>query len=351
MKIRNFFAISLVILLSSTAGAIFAQTAAKKAEAPRTNPLLHRLPESDSVALIDSRRFFDMALPKLLASNQPLLNKINAEIDRIQQRTSIDLRKFDDLAIGVKITKAADGSIDFDPVVLARGVFNANAIVGITKLASDGTYREEKSGGHTIYIFSVKDIANKQMPEPAGSSVAGAIEGAADILSHEIAVTSLSDNTLAIGSLDRVKETILDKTQVSSDITNLLTPYEGAVVSFAAYTPDGISQFVKMDNDELGKTLGSIRYLAGSLNVTPAATSAQLLARAGNVDDAQSIFDTAQGAQQLGGVLLGNSKKAEQKILARVVQNAKIARTGMDVTVNVSIPQSDLISLLSTIKK
>src|ERR1041384_375706 len=106
MRIRVLSVMSLVVLLFGTAAAVSAQTVAKKALATRsTNPLLLQLPESDSVALIDSRRFFDTALPKILATNQSLLVKITGELDTIQQKTSIDLRKFDEIAVGAKLTK------------------------------------------------------------------------------------------------------------------------------------------------------------------------------------------------------------------------------------------------------
>jgi hypothetical protein len=351
MKTRILSALSLIVLLFSSTGAVLSKPGPKRSPARQTNPLLLQLPESDSVALIDSRRFFDDALPKLLATKQSILTKIIGELDEIQRRTSIDLRKFDHLALGVNIVKVSPKDFGCDPVLLARGTFNAGALVGVTKLAADGTYREEKLSGHTIYIFSVKDVAAKQAAKSAGSGVANAIENTADNLTHEVAVTSLNANTLAIGSLNRIKETIEGKTRVSPDLLGLLTPYDRSVISFAVRTPDGLSQFIAMDNDELGKTLGSIRYLAGSIDVTPAATSAQLLARAASADQAQGVLDTVQGAQQLGSALLGNSKRDDYKVLARLVQNAKIAKTGADVTVDISIPQSDINILLATLKK
>jgi hypothetical protein len=340
-----------MVLFFSSSALVLAKPNPKKSAARQANPLLLQLPESDAVALIDSRRFFDDALPKILASKPAILSKITTQLDEIQQKTSIDLRKFDHLAIGVKIAKLSGKDFDCDPVLLARGTFSAGALVGIAKLASNGTYREEKVGGHTIYIFSVKDTAAKQAANSVGSGVGNAVAGAADALTRDVAVTSIDPNTLAIGTLDRVKETIEGKTRVNPDLLGLLTPYDRSVMSFVLRTPEDMSGLIPMDNDELGKTLSSIRYIAGSMDVTPAASTLQLLARTSNADQAQAVLDTVEGAQQLGTALLGNSKRDDYKVLARLVQNTKIAKTGSDVTLAISIPQSDINILLAAIKK
>jgi hypothetical protein len=347
MRLKILSALSLVAILLSSTSLTLANPRPKKVPAKQVNPLLQRLPESDAVALIDSRRFFDDALPKILAAKQPLLAEINAKLDEIQQKTSIDLRKFDHLAVGVKIAKVSTNNFDCDPVVIARGTFNAGALVGLAKLASNGTYREEKAGEHTIYIFSVKDIAAKHA---ASQGITGSLENMGDKLAAEVAVTSLDTNTLAIGTVARVKETLNAKALVPTDLTGLLTPYDHSVMSFAVRTPEGLGNLVPLDNDELGKTLGTIRYVAGSMDINAVAASLQVLARTSSADEAQGVLDTAQGAQQLGLALLGSSKRADRQVLARLVQNAKIAKTGSDVTVDLSIPQSDINALVAMLK-
>lgn len=348
MNSRVLSAVTLLLLLLNATG--FA-LAGPDRTAPRaqTDPLLRLLPESDAVALIDSRRLFDTALPTVLASKPALLSSINAKLDEVQQKTSIDLRKFDRLAVGVKITDGADKNFDLAPVVLARGSYNSGALVGIAKLASSGTYHEDKMGGHTVYIFSAKDVSAKTVG-PSASGITGTLESAIDKLSGEIAIAGLDANTLAIGTVDRVRETIEGRSRVASDVLTIMSPYDRAVVSFAARTPEGMARFLPMDNDELGKTLGSIRFLAGSLDMNAGGANLQVLARTTSADDAQGVFDTAQGAQQLGMALLGSSKNVNNRVLARLVKNAKLAKTGNDVTVTLLIPQNDINALIAMLK-
>ncbi|HEY2865494.1 MAG TPA: hypothetical protein VGJ02_00255 [Pyrinomonadaceae bacterium] len=348
MNSRVLSAVTLLLLLLNATGLTFA-VPNENARRAQTDPLLRLLPDSDAVALIDSRRFFDTALPSILATKPAMLADINAKLDEIQQKTSIDLRKFDRLAVGLKLNKTADNSFDCDPVVLARGTYNSGALVGIAKLASKGTYREEKLGEHTLYIFSVKDVAAKNAASTA-SGITGTIDSTIDKLTGEIAITGLDANTLAIGTVARVRETIEGQSRVASDVLGVMSPYDRAIVSFGARTPEGMARFLPMDNDELGKTLGAIRFLAGGLDMNAGAANLQVLARAASADDAQGVFDTAQGAQQLGMALLGSSKNANNRVLARLVQNAKLARSGNDVTVSLSIPQSDINALMAMLK-
>jgi len=347
MNSRVLSAVTLLLLLLNATGLTFAVPNKSR---PQTDPLLRLLPESDAVALIDSRRFFDTALPGILASKPAMLADINAKLDEIQQKTSIDLRRFDRLALGLKMNKTADNSFDCDPVVLARGSYNSGALVGIAKLASKGTYREEKSGERTLYIFAVKDVAAKNVTGSNASGITGAIDTTVDKLTGEIAVTGLDANTLAIGTVARVRETVEGKSRVASDVLGVMSPYDRAIVSFGARTPEGMARFLPLDNDELGKTLGSIRYLAGSVDMNAGAANLLVLARTASADDAQGVFDTAQGAQQLGTALLGGSKKPDNKVLARLVQNVKLTKTGNDVTLSLSVPQSDMNALMAMLK-
>jgi hypothetical protein len=351
MKKRILSAVSLFVFAVTSTGWSLAQPGPKKVLGPETSRLLSQLPESDAVVLVDSRRFFDDTLPKVLASKPAILAKITAKVDEIQQRTSIDLRKFDQLAIGAKISKFSEKDFDADPVVIARGTFNPGAMVSMAKIASNGTYREEKIGTHTVSIFSVKDIANKTAAKANDPGVSGAVQSATNSFDNkELAVTAIDTNTLAIGTVNRVRETLEGKTHVGSDLLGLLAPYDHAVMSFAVHTPSGLAQFTPMDNDELGKNLAAIRYLAGSMDMAAGAANVEVLIRAARADQADGLLDTLEGLQGLGKALLSNSKKPEYKVYAHLVDSAKIAKSGADVTVDISVPQSDIDALLAMVK-
>jgi len=238
-KFFALFAVSAMLL--NLAGFAMADTHRRKGKKRQVNPLVALLPAADGVATVDARRLLTEAIPQILSANQPMLKSIMKPLEEMQAKTGIDLKKFETIAIGLTVAKTADNKFDMDPVVIARGDVRSGSLVAIAKIASNGTYREEKFGERTIYIFSAKDIANKTAAKTAPAATASAIGGVIDDLTKEMAVASLDDTTLVLGSPALVRETLEGKTHVSPEVTSLLGGRESAVINFAMRSPDGMS--------------------------------------------------------------------------------------------------------------
>ena len=71
--------------------------------------------------------------------------------------------------------------MDFEPVALASGDINAAALLAVAKLASKGTYREEKIGTRTVYVISPKDVIQKGTVTPNNSKIAAMMDRVATI--------------------------------------------------------------------------------------------------------------------------------------------------------------------------
>jgi len=339
------------VLLAVSVPATFADSDGKKAAKKRQiSPAVALLPASDVVATIDTKRLLGHALPTILSSNQPLLSQITAKLDEIQTRSGIDLRQFDQVAVGASLRPVSAKEYDADPVLVVRGSFNLAALISAAKIASNAAYREEKVGDKSIYVFSVKDVAQKNAPTANNSQVSGAIGRSLDSFAREVAVTALNTNTLAIGSLARVRQTLEARTHVDVELTNLLSKKPGALMSFAAKTPTGMSSIANLDNDELGKNLDSIRYLYGWMDVTNNGAVANFAARTALAADAQSLFETLQGLQVIGKALMGGANTPDKQALVRIIDSTQIARDGNDVTLAISVPQSDIDILVGKIK-
>ena len=346
----RFFALSAIsVLLFNVVSfaAVDARTArAKKAEVTR---LVNLLPASDGVVVFDSKRFVNAALPKILSANQQMLTEVMSKITEMESTTGIDLRKFDQVAVGVAIKSVSAKEFDFEPVALANGDINAGALLAVAKLASKGTYREEKIGDKTVYIFSPKDIAQKTT-KPNNSKVADFMEQALKGMTKDVAVTTLDKNTLAIGSVPRIRETVAGGTKMGADVTGLLSAKETSVLSFAVKSPGGMSKMVPLDNDELGANIDSIDYLSGSVDVAAAGTSLSLSARTKKAEQAQNLKDTLDGLKMVGSAVFGGSKRPDQQIYARLIKNAKVDLRGNDVSLELLIPQADIDGMIGGIK-
>lgn len=342
MKHKIFALLAVCAFLLNGAAVNPAQTKANN----QTNQLAALLPASDGVFALDVQRLLSESVPQILSGNQTMLAEINAKIDEIRDKTGLDARQFEQVAIGVTIKQATATGVDLEPVFLARGKYNANALIAVAKVASKGKYREEKLGNRTIYVFSGKDIVAQNKPNTKNAWIDRIINS----LAKEIAVTSFDGNTLAFGSLARLRETFESKTRVSNEMLSLVNRKPNAVVGFATNLPTGLSGFIDLDNDELGKTLDSIRQLSGAVDVSDGNTAISITAKTLKAEQAQNLHDTLTGLLPLGKVLLGSAKGEDKKVYARMIDNARVTRNLTEVSLDLQVPQSDINILLSKIK-
>lgn len=347
MRYKLFAFVAACAFVFNAVGATFAQTTRTNAQ---TNALAALLPASDGVINLDVQKLLNNAVPQILSGKPEMLNGINQKIDEIRDKTGLDARQFEQVVIGVSTKQISAQEIDLEPVFLARGKYNANALIAVAKLASKGKYREEKSGNRTIYVFTLKEMIEQNKPQPKDSWLDKAIDRMINGLTKEIAVSSYDGNTLVFGSLARVRETFEGKARISSEILNLANRKPNAIAGFGAKLPSGLSKFVNLDNDEIGNTLDSIRQISGAMEVSGDSVAVSAMAKTLKADQAQNLEETLQGLQMLGKAFLGGNKSADKQVYSRMIDNAKITRNGMEVSLDLQVPQSDINILLAGVK-
>ena len=321
-------------------------TAIKRSPA---NQLALLLPASDGIVTLDVKRFFGVALPRLLSANQPVLDGIIGKIDDMKARTGIDIRQFEYLAAGLTAKKTGEKQYDLEPVIIVRGQVSSGGLIGAAKLAANGKYREEKAGDRTIYVFAAKDIAAQAKSQvPTGkTAMADKVFGK---LSDEIAVSTIDANTLVFGSLPQVRQTLGGRSLVGADLTGILGKRETSVVSFAGRLPTGMRSFVPIDNDELGKNIESIRYVYGNIDMNADSLSLDMTARTLQNSQASALLETLQGLQMVGKALLGGSRAPDKQVYARLLENANFSAKGNEVMFDLQVPQTDIDVLVGMIK-
>lgn len=350
MKNRIIAAVSLFVLSLNLVVPSLADTKKHPAKKARTNVLVPLLPASDAVITMNSGRFLGDSLPKLLAGNQALLTRVMDSISKMQAKTGIDLRQFENVATGITIRKKSPKEFDFVPVAIARGQISAPAVIAAAKLAAKGKYREEKIGSRTLYIFAAKDIAEQHKAKTTDPKKLAMIDRITRKLSAEMAVTAYDANTIVAGTAGRVRETLGTGPRISPDITQFLGHVEGTVMEFAARVPEGMKSMLPIDNDELGRNIDAIRYLYGNFSVAGDGASFRATARTLQPTQAQGLYETLNGLQMLGKVFLGSAKGADKQVFHRMVENVKFAVTGSDVSLELRVPQSDIDVLVGSIK-
>lgn len=358
MKTKFFVALVAFAFILNTVGTTFAQTVKKLAPA---NALVTLLPASDGILTFDTKRALNEAVPQILSAKPQMIADINGFLDQIKTKTGVDLRQFEQLAIGVSMKQSGNEGVDLEPVILARGKNNAGALIALAKLAANGRYREEKIGARTVYVFAVeppKEIKTPDVPPSAGTGDRSApskedswldksMERTIDNFFKEIAVVAYDDNTLAAGSPARVRDTLNLKPRVgNAALTNLINRKPNAIAAFAVNLPSGLSNLVGLGNDEFGKTLDSIRQIRGSMELNNGETAVSMTAKTSKVEDAQNLRDTLQMLQMMGKSLLGGSQRADRQVYSRMVDNAKISLAQTEVLFDLQVPQTDINILL-----
>jgi hypothetical protein len=375
-------AFSFVLILPLLAGAVSAQKRTVKRAAARTTarktvarkraipppapiiPLARLLPKSDAIVSFNLQKVIDNALPYLLGPKTAALSEINKTFDELKNKVGVDLREFKQAAIGVKYNFGPDNKINIEPVILAGGNFKSAAILGLLKLAGAGKYREESASGKLVYVFDLSSPeAAKPAPSPDAPAAApeNAQEKAKDsfeqmfsALSKEVAVTSLDDNTLVIGTLARVQETLSGSGgAVDRELMEATEADPGAMVSFGGNMPSGFAAMLGMDDPELSKLIDSIKSVSGSFDLTPAGAPIALSARTFTPEQAQSLGQTLTGLQMVGKSLVGTIKGSPQEkaIYTRLVNSVKIDSAENSVRLNLVVSKSDLDTLLIKLLK
>ena len=150
-----------------------------------------------------------------------------------------------------------------------------------------------------------------------------------------------------MGSLPRVKETLEASSRVSTELSNLLSVKETSVMSFAVKPPGGMSKLVPLEGDLLGNTLDSMQFVSGSLDVDAAGAGLHIAGRTSSPAAANELKDSLEGLAAIGKMFLDSSKRADQKIYARMLGNAKLVVRGSDVNMDLLVPQTDIDVLLA----
>lgn len=328
MKVR-FFSIAFVVLVMA-AGAI-AQTRQRATAAQATPTLMNSLPESDAVAQVKVRRLLNEVLPQLLATNPTKLAEVNADIDRFKDRTGLDPRSFEDLALGVRYTYPAEGITKLRTVALASGTFSSGAMVAAGRVAANGKYREEKYQGKTIYIFTIDETIK--------------LFGVLDFAIREIAAAPLDSNTLALGDATSIR-TVIDvgrgRKRGNAELIALASRDPNAIIGFGSNLTPTLLNNLDVGNASIMADLSTLRQVYGSVGTTTTNVDLFLAARTVNADAARNLGDTLEGLKQFGALFVNRLSGARGVLAKSALANLKISTQANELQIRTAVAQSDI---------
>jgi hypothetical protein len=333
VKIKLFsLAIIFVALLLQTN--VQAQTRARNSAAPAPT-LMTALPESDAVAQVRVKQLLSEAMPRILANNPVKLAEVNASIDKFKDRTGLDPRMFQQVALGIRFTYPAEGVTKLQTVALANGTFSAAAMVAAGRVASNGKYREEKYHDKTIYIFTLEE--NIKML------------GLFDFRIGELAAAPLDTNTLALGDPIAVRSAIdasRSRKRANADLIALANRDPNAIIGFGSNMTEQLVGNLDIGNAPIAADLKTLRQVYGSVATTESDLQFFLGAKAVNAEAARNLGDTLEGLKQFGTFFVGRLSGAKGVLAKSALANLKIVADANELQIRTSVAQAEVGPLL-----
>ncbi len=309
-----------------------AQTRSRNTAAA-TPTLMASLPQSDAVAQIKLKQLLSETMPRMLASNPAKLTEANASIERFKERTGLDPRMFEQVALGVRYTFPAEGVTKVQTVALANGTFNAAAMVAAGRIAANGKYREEKFQDKTIYIFTLDENIK--------------LLGLFDLKIGELAAAPLESNLLALGDPTGIRDLIeatRSRKRTNADLIALANRDPSAVIGFGSNVTEQLIGNLDIGSAPFAADLRALRQVYGSVGTTESDVRLFLAARAVNAEAAKSLSDNLEGLKQLGAVLVGMGRLSGAKgVLAKsALANMQIVSQANELQIRTTVAQADV---------
>jgi len=287
------------------------------------------------MALVKVNQLLVDGLPKLLAENPAKLAEANAEIEKFKTKTGIDARAFDQLALGMHYRYPRAGITKFDTVGLARGSFKAAAFVAAGKAAAKGKYREEKYHGATIYIFTLDEQIK--------------IYGLPTIPVHDLAVTALGSDLLALGNPEAVHGMIdqgKGRPTGNQELIKLATQDANALIGFGGNVTPALLQNLKIENEGIAKDVSTIRQVYGTMGLSARDFDVFLAARTTDAVSAKNLSDTIDGLRQLGALFVGRLPAPRGPVARTALDNLKITTVGNELRIRTAVAQAQIGPLM-----
>lgn len=328
------FAVTLVLSLVVSAIAL-AQRSRSASPVGQTPTLLSSLPPSDAVALINVNRVLDEALPKLLAENPAKLADVTSELAKFKTQTGLDPRSFDQIALGLNYKYPREGITTISTAVLARGTFNAGAIVAAGRLAANGKYAEQKYQGKTIYLFSLDQQIR--------------LLGLWNLNVRDLAVTAVDGNTLALGNLDAVRSVIdanRTRKHANAELIALASRDPNAILGFGGNISPTLLENLSLSNDSIARELTAVRQVYGTLGMTSTDLELMLAARTVDTYSAKNLGDTVEGLKQFGALFINRLSAAKGTLARAALDNLKLTTVGNELQIRTVVAQSQVSPLM-----
>ncbi len=361
---RNRISPTLLVLAVALTVAVFVNSSTEQRAAASTvasNYTVSSLPESDVVIFVDAQRLLADTIPGVLAGDPTLLARVNAQIDKFKEKTDVDLRLFDSVAIGVRFNDPTKNE-DYKFVILAEGGFDANAVLSAGLAAAkreDGIQPQERQyDGRTVYVLTRGHVEGKRKEETLGETPAAPQETPAApqempatpqtaSSAHVMAFAVFDANTIVFGDLESVRAALdISGQRVDEELARLATAKTDAVVGFSGNVPSFLTKHLARETEPIAKNLSAIRQIYGSISTVGEETETLVTLRTENADEAREITKAVNALKLLGSFNTRQTSTAQRKSPQDFIKNVSVTSEGNEVFLSLKLAQTDIASIV-----
>lgn len=296
---------------------------------------LASLPEADTIIYINPQRILNEAVPKFMPAKD--VEDMRKGFEMVKAQAGVDPTKIDYIVIAVRFKKPT-ADLNFQPpefLAVASGDFNADSLLGLARMASQGKLRDEKYGTKTLGLMTIDPLVKMAEQNPLLKSFT------------EVGIVSLNANTIAVGTPGYLRAAIdagNGKDRISADTLNSLVRDPNALLSMAGAPWHAFAKTFGMLGTETNARAPRCDSKLGDFYVALTMDATNFMLR--GVSNADNP-DTAKIISRLDSSLLAYATQTIPDATAKsLLKNIAITAEGDEVRFNADIPQQMVVELI-----
>lgn len=347
-KLFNFLA-AFVLVTLLTGQAVLAQnpvamnaatsanvtTAALSTPASQIASSLATLPEADTIIYINPQRILNEVVPKFMPAKD--VEDMRKGFEAVRTQAGVDPTKIDYIVIAVRFKKPT-ADLNFQPpefLAVASGDFNADSLLGLARMASQGKLRDEKYGTKTLGLMTIDPLVKMAEQNPLLKSFT------------EVGIVSLNANTIAVGTPSYLRAAIDagdGKDRISADTLNSLVRDPSALLSIAGAPWHSFAKAFGMLGTETNARAPRCESKLGDFYVALTMDATNFMLR--GVSNADNP-DTAKIISRLySGFLVYATQTIPDATAKSLLKNIAITSEGDEVLMRADVPQQTAVDLI-----
>lgn len=296
---------------------------------------LANLPEADTLVYINPQRILNEVVPKFMPAKD--VEGMRKGFDDVRTHAGVDPTKIDYIVIAVRFKKPT-ADLNFQPpefLAVASGDFNADSLLGLARMASQGKLRDEKYGTKTLGLMTIDPLMKMAEQNPLLKSFT------------EVGIVSLNANTIAVGTPGYLRAAIDagdGKNRISTEALNSLVRDPNALISIAAAPWHSFAKSFGMLGTETTAREPRCESKIGDFYVALTMDATNFMLR--GVSNADNP-DTAKIISRLYSGLLGYATQSIPDATAKsLLKNIAITAEGDEVLLRADVPQQTIVELI-----